>query len=150
VRLFVFFIGNHSSSYTIKDPDLENAPVVPEMGTIELQAFRCRAMGWVRHQPRSIDGLHQGCVSERSKKAGWHHVRYYIPEAPIRFSDRRWLTVRCSTADEIPIEASDAVIPEYVDPQDAPYAIFKVFYRPRGRSFIPTCHLVANIYCQNC
>jgi len=97
---------------TVVDPDLENAPVIPEMGTIELRAFRCRGMRRTRHQlgAKDFDGLHQGCVSERSKKAGWHHV---------------------STADEVPIRARNAINSDYVDPLDAPCAVFKVFYRPR-------------------
>jgi hypothetical protein len=67
---------------------VENAPVVPEMGTIELRAFRYRA-GTVRYRKvRNTDyrdRLHQGRVSERSKKAGWHYVRYVLglPRPPV-------------------------------------------------------------------
>ena len=57
-----------------EDPDVENAPVVPEMGTIELRAYRCRAQCIVPYLPHT-NGLREGRVSERSKKAGWHHVR---------------------------------------------------------------------------
>jgi hypothetical protein len=58
-----------------KDPDVEDAPVVPEMGTIELRAYRTRAVRTVDYQTSAQNGLHRGRVSERSKKAGWHHVR---------------------------------------------------------------------------
>ncbi|KAI9441450.1 hypothetical protein H4582DRAFT_2073628 [Lactarius indigo] len=56
--------------------------------------------------------LHQGRVSERSKKAGWHHV---------------------ATGDEIPVEPRpNSVILDYLDPWTGPpYASIKVFYRPR-------------------
>ena len=59
-----------------EDPDVEDAPVVPpEMGTIELRAYRIRVARKVAHRPSAQYGLHRGHVSERSKKAGWHHVR---------------------------------------------------------------------------
>jgi hypothetical protein len=58
-----------------EDPDAENASVVPEMGTIELRAYRCRAPRNAPYLPDATNGLHQGRVSERSKKAGWHQVR---------------------------------------------------------------------------
>ncbi|KAF8487198.1 hypothetical protein DFH94DRAFT_687674 [Russula ochroleuca] len=101
----------------VVDPDVENAPVVPEMGTIELRAFRYRA-GTVRYRKvRNTDyrdRLHQGRVSERSKKAGWHYV---------------------STADEVPsVRAAKfnfSLHRNYIDPRDVPYASVKVVYRPR-------------------
>ena len=63
------------SSYATEDPDVENAPVVPEMGTIELRAFRCQHQYTIPYPYDTTNGgLHQGRVSERSKKAGWHHV----------------------------------------------------------------------------
>jgi hypothetical protein len=69
----------HSLRWTFliltEDPDVENAPVIPEMGTIELRAYRCRAYRTVQYLYNTTNGLHQGRVSERSKKAGWHHVR---------------------------------------------------------------------------
>jgi hypothetical protein len=70
----------HSLSRTFlihtEDPDVENAPVVPEMGTIELRVYRCREVKrTVPYRVNATNGLHQGRVSERSKKAGWHHVR---------------------------------------------------------------------------
>ncbi|KAF8487194.1 hypothetical protein DFH94DRAFT_797569 [Russula ochroleuca] len=97
------------------DPDVENAPVddvvVPEMGTIEIRTFRCRTVRTAQYHNRG-HRLHQGRVSKRSNKAGWHHV---------------------STADEIPTSrykyATDLLT--YLDPRDAPYASVKVFYRPR-------------------
>jgi len=93
------------------DPDLEDAPVVPDMGLIELRAFRTRAIRTLGHLPDANYGLHGGRVSERSKKAGWHHV---------------------STADEVPVNApAYSVVADYIDPPYAPCATFKVFYRPR-------------------
>ena len=65
------------SSYITEDPDVEDAPsVVPEMGTMELRACRCHAgqLG-IRRLSNTASSLHQGRVSERSKRAGWHHVR---------------------------------------------------------------------------
>jgi hypothetical protein len=58
-----------------EDPDVENSFVVPEMGTIELRAYRCREKYIVPYFPDATNVLHQGRVSERSKKAGWHQVR---------------------------------------------------------------------------
>jgi hypothetical protein len=69
------------SSFGTEDPDLENAPVVPDMGTIELRAFRCRVLRAKKYRSKEKSGLHRGRVSERSKMAGWHHVRYYISRA---------------------------------------------------------------------
>ena len=60
-----------------KDADLEDAPVAPEMGTIELKVYRCQKRGptgqsrWFAHEDP-----HWGRISELSKKAGWHHVAY--------------------------------------------------------------------------
>ena len=59
----------------VEDPDLEDAPVVPDMGTIELRAFRCQTVGYRPAKHSYSVNLHLGHVSERSKKAGWHHVR---------------------------------------------------------------------------
>jgi hypothetical protein len=67
--LLVFSLAN-------EDPDVENARVVPDMGTIELRTYRCRAVGTAQYNPDYK--LHQGRVSERSKKAGWHHVGYVL------------------------------------------------------------------------
>jgi hypothetical protein len=58
-----------------EDPDEEDAPVVPDMVVIELRVFRSRAVRRVDNRPNMQYGLHRGRVSERSKKAGWHHVR---------------------------------------------------------------------------
>ncbi|KAH9990348.1 hypothetical protein BJV77DRAFT_1068992 [Russula vinacea] len=91
------------------DPDVENAPVAPDMGSIELRTFRCRAVGTAQYNPDYR--LHQGRVSERSKKAGWHRV---------------------GTADEIPTTRYEHLIDvNFIDTRDAPYASIKVFYRPR-------------------
>ncbi|KAI9466360.1 hypothetical protein BJY52DRAFT_1413757 [Lactarius psammicola] len=93
------------------DPDLEDAPVAPEMGTIELRAYRCRSW-WVTGQEFTHEDLHRGRVSERSKKAGWHHV---------------------ATGDEIPVRRHLPVVKvDYIDSwADPPHASIKVFYRPR-------------------
>ncbi|KAH9072858.1 hypothetical protein EDB83DRAFT_137851 [Lactarius deliciosus] len=115
------FLGPYNSACTVLPykfhelqlVDLEDAPVAPEMGTIELKAYRC--------QKRCIAGpislfthkdLHQGRVSELSKKAGWHHV---------------------ATGDEIPVDPRPyRIILDYLDPWTGPpYASFKVFYRPK-------------------
>jgi hypothetical protein len=58
-----------------EDPDVDNAPVVPEIGTIELRAYRSRIKRIIPYRVNATNGLHQGRVSERSKMAGWHHVR---------------------------------------------------------------------------
>jgi len=95
------------------DPDLEHALVGPEMGTIEVQAFRCRYRCSRPRQPSEHAKLqlHQGRVSERSKKAGWHHV---------------------STADEVPCEfGSSVVTSDNIDPNDAPFESLNVVYRPK-------------------
>jgi len=63
-------------------------------------AFRCSRIqrGTVEREPGAIRGLHQGCVSEHSKMAGWHHVGYYVSEA---FSSQMMLIIRPSIADEV-------------------------------------------------
>jgi hypothetical protein len=95
------------------DPDLEDAPVAPEIGTIELKAYRCQALCITGpSSSRPLDDLHWGRISECSKKAGWHHV---------------------ATGDEIPVaKPSHRVTVEYLDSSKGPpYASIKVFYRPR-------------------
>ena len=70
-------------SFATEDPDLEHAPVVPDMGTIEIRSFRRqkpRIEETIEYELKSrsrTHRLHQGRVSERSKQSGWHHVRYY-------------------------------------------------------------------------
>ena len=63
-----------SSFAAAEDPDMEDAPVVPELGTIELRAYRCQFGRGAEYQHKDFK-LNEGRVSERSKKAGWHHVR---------------------------------------------------------------------------
>ncbi|KAH9975523.1 hypothetical protein BGW80DRAFT_1297528 [Lactifluus volemus] len=93
------------------DPDVENAPAVAEMGTIEFRAFRCQPMRVVEPMLHVGQGLHHGRISERSKKAGWHHV---------------------TTADEEILSGPMyGVISNYLDPINAPYLSIKIFYRPR-------------------
>ncbi|KAF8271132.1 hypothetical protein EI94DRAFT_1827890 [Lactarius quietus] len=95
------------------DPDLEDAPAAPEMGTIELKAYRCQTQ-YFREPSKQLlyDDLHQGRVSERSKKAGWHHI---------------------ATGNEIPIRyRPHEVEVNYLDSwAGPPYASVKIFYRPR-------------------
>ena len=108
------------------------------MGTIELRAFRCQALRTVQYQGLPEYGLHQGRVSERSKKAGWHHVGYVICLSghPSQFLSCVILIDPPSTADEIPSAGPRcSVYADYFDPQDVPYVTLKVFYRPRGGSF---------------
>ncbi|KAI0292772.1 hypothetical protein BC826DRAFT_969450 [Russula brevipes] len=123
-------IGLRASAFTIRpfkfqdvklvDPDVEDAPMVPEMGTIEVQMFRSRTltMGYHSRQKDFPQALHLGRVSELSKKAGWHRVGL------------------SSTADEIPIPESQVCSVSYIDPPGVRYATFKIFYRPRGRPAI--------------
>jgi hypothetical protein len=47
-----------------------------EMGTIELRAYRSQPISAVEPIVHLGQGLHHGRISERSKKAGWHHVTY--------------------------------------------------------------------------
>lgn len=72
-----FIRVSHSLLAPKKDPDLEDAPVAPEMGTIELKGYRCQLRGPSESSSRrAYEGLHLGRISERSKKAGWHHVGF--------------------------------------------------------------------------
>ncbi|KAN0130160.1 hypothetical protein V8E53_012105 [Lactarius tabidus] len=95
------------------DPDLEDAPFTPEMGTIELKAYRCQNVkqtpsGSSKH---AFEDLHLGRISERSKKAGWHHV---------------------GAGDETVARRQATVSVDYLDPPTGPpYASIKIFYRPR-------------------
>ncbi|KAH9011325.1 hypothetical protein EDB85DRAFT_2297162 [Lactarius pseudohatsudake] len=103
----------HELQLVDPDPDLEDAPVAPEMGTIELKVYRCQKR--CTAGPISLfthNDLHQGRVSERSKKAGWHHVAY-VPSvesySPCHYQGYH-----------------------YLDPWTGPpYASIKVFYRPK-------------------
>ncbi|KAF8268891.1 hypothetical protein EI94DRAFT_1699864 [Lactarius quietus] len=117
------FLGPYKSSCSILpfkfqelqlvDPDLEDAPVAPEMGTIEVKAYRCQKKGTAESSNRFAHGDPQwGRISERSKKAGWHHV---------------------ATGDEIPVrKRSPSAKVDYLDsPDGPPYASIKIFYRPR-------------------
>jgi hypothetical protein len=124
------------SSFATEDPDLENAPVVLEMGMIELRAFRCPTEKYKRNDK---SGLHRGRVSERSKMAGWHHVRYHISQASNPNSHTHVILIDSpSTGDEIPIAATSLVhVLDEIDPPNAPHATIKVTYRPRGGYFVP-------------
>ncbi|KAH9177555.1 hypothetical protein EDB89DRAFT_2064530 [Lactarius sanguifluus] len=100
------FLGPYNSARSILpykfqelqlvDPDLEDAPVAPEMGTIELKAYRCQTRCITGPSSRiAHEDLYEGRVSELSKKAGWHHV---------------------ATGDEIPVRSrSHDIIVDYLD-----------------------------------
>lgn len=95
------------------DPDLEDAPVAPEMGIIELKAYRCKTRSTAKSSSQFVhEDPHRGRVSELSKKAGWHHVAH---------------------GDEIPAaKCPNNLIVDLLDPRKGPpYASIKVFYRPR-------------------
>jgi len=114
------YTGNHSirpfkfQELQLVDPDLEDATIAPEMGTIELKAYRCQSRRTKRqsNQFTNTGNLHCGRVSERSKKAGWHHV---------------------ITGDDIPVrKCFYSVDITYLDSLGGPpYASIKIFYRPR-------------------
>ncbi|KAH9072853.1 hypothetical protein EDB83DRAFT_2516616 [Lactarius deliciosus] len=117
------FLGPYNSARSILpykfqelqlvDPDLEDAPVAPEMGTIELKAYRCQTRCITGPSSRiAHEDLYEGRVSELSKKAGWHHV---------------------ATGDEIPVRSrSHDIIVDYLDSRTGPpYVSIKVYYRPR-------------------
>jgi hypothetical protein len=71
-------------SFATEDPDLEDAPVVPEMGTIEIRAYRCHALNENEYEHIDTPRLHGGRASERSKQSGWHRVRYYYTSQATR------------------------------------------------------------------
>ncbi|KAI9465925.1 hypothetical protein BJY52DRAFT_1243489 [Lactarius psammicola] len=100
------------------DPDLEDAPAAPEMGTIELKAYRCRLRRITKSSSRfAQQDLHRGPVSERSKQAGWHHV---------------------VTGDEIPVRSSDRAILDYLDSwKGPPYASQDILSPQRAQGIIP-------------
>ena len=147
-RWYVFLCSGISLLKPVpEDPDLEDAPVAPEMGTIELKAYRCQSLTQRRDTTRNPSSqrrsdkyvdLHLGRVSERSKKAGWHHVAY-VPsvESYFRWSLLRLLLINpSSTGDEIPIAKKRSISRDvdYLDPtKGQPNASIKIFYRPRGK-----------------
>ena len=58
-----------------------------------------------------------------------------IPKSPVRFSS---MCGTHSTAEEVTDEKLYTVVGiEWLDPPNAPCASVKVFYRPRGESFMP-------------
>ena len=60
---------------------MEDASIMPEMGTIEVRAFRVHITRKTNPSNDVKYRLHGGRVSERSKMAGWHHVRYPVFES---------------------------------------------------------------------
>ncbi|KAI0002412.1 hypothetical protein BJV74DRAFT_815691 [Russula compacta] len=115
------FIGLRAGASTVRpfkfqevelvDPDVEDATIAPDMGTIELQAFRSRTVGYRPQKLNYHRDLPRGHISERSKKAGWHRV---------------------STADEMPTSKCSNLcsLPTFLDPPGVRYASIKIFYRP--------------------
>ena len=104
------------------------------MGTIEIRAYRCHVLRTAEYLHNNIR-LREGRVSERSKKAGWHHVRYYTSRA-FSSNSHPYTVFVFSTADEAPSDPINTVVDcKMVDPQNAPYASVKVFYRPKGGPF---------------
>ncbi|KAH9067806.1 hypothetical protein EDB87DRAFT_43864 [Lactarius vividus] len=94
------------------DPDLEDVPAAPEIGTIEFKAYRCHLRHITKLPSQFMhEGLHKGRISELSKKVGWHHV---------------------ATGDEIPVKRPNRATVDYLDSWTGPpYASIKMFYRPR-------------------
>jgi hypothetical protein len=83
------------------------------MGTIELKAYRCQNVKQTSSESskHAYEDLHLGRISERSKKAGWHHV---------------------GAGDETVARRQATVSVDYLDPPTGPpYASIKIFYRPR-------------------
>ncbi|KAH9006363.1 hypothetical protein EDB86DRAFT_3098017 [Lactarius hatsudake] len=87
-------------------------PPPPEMGTIELKAYRCHLRHITKAPSQFMhESLHEGRVSELSKKVGWHHV---------------------ATGDEILVRRSNRATVDYLDSWTGPpYASIKISYRPR-------------------
>ncbi|KAF8271130.1 hypothetical protein EI94DRAFT_1827888 [Lactarius quietus] len=116
------------------DPDLEDAPVVPEMGMIELKAYRCQKLGPTDPSNRiANEGLHLGRVSERSKKAGWHHVAYVSSDKSCFWSLQLLFIDPPSAGEEMLVPPRpNNVLVDYLDPLTSPpHASIKVYYRPR-------------------
>jgi hypothetical protein len=118
-----------------EDPDFEDAPAAPEMGTIELKAYRCRTRHFREPSKRLLyEDLHRGRVSERSKKAGWHHITYVPSFVAFLPAITEAVTYSFRTGDEIPVNfRPHEVEVDYLDPwAGPPCASVKIFYRPRG------------------
>jgi len=109
------------------------------MGTIELRAFRCQAQRVLNDPYSTANGLRQGRVSERSKKAGWHHVRLLRLRAASVTHTRVVLIDIHSTADDSPVNVpSFPVCVKLLDHWNEPFASVKIFYRPRGARIFRT------------
>lgn len=118
-----------------EDLDMEDAPAAPEMGTIELKTYRCRTRYFREPSKQSVyEDLHRGRVSERSKKAGWHHIAY-VPSVVVFLIGITEVAPSSSrTGDEIPVSfRPNEVEVDYLDPwAGPPFASVKISYRPRG------------------
>lgn len=77
----------------VEDPDVEDATIAPGMGTIELQAFRSRTVGYRPWTLKHFRDLPRGHISERSKKAGWHRVRSVFMPLPLIPPTCHWLGI---------------------------------------------------------
>ncbi len=148
-RRYVFidlsFLRASPSLLAPKDPDLEDAPIAPEMGTIELKAYRCQIQRTTVPVQSTYHDLHCGRVSELSKKAGWHQVAY-VPSVDSYFQVFPWSLLRLlligpsSTGDEIPVRPRSNKVKvncHYLDSLSGPpHASIKIFYRPRGKPVV--------------
>ncbi|KAI9441455.1 hypothetical protein H4582DRAFT_1932784 [Lactarius indigo] len=106
------------------DPDLEDAPIASEAGTIELKVYRCRILGrtTVPQTQLMSKGLRGGRVSELSKKIGWHHVATgnEIPAKPrprknkldLHYFDPRTGSAACVYQDILSPQRAQGIIPE--------------------------------------
>ena len=122
-----------------EDPDMEDAPAAPEMGTIELKTYRCRTRYFREPSKQSMyENLHQGRISERSKKAGWHHIAYVPPAVIYPLAITEVAPSPSRTGDELPVSfRPNEVEVDYLDPwAGPPFASVKIFYRPRGINLI--------------
>ncbi|KAN0130153.1 Peptidase S8/S53 domain containing protein [Lactarius tabidus] len=100
--------------FQLVDPGLQDKPVGPGMGSIELKAFRCHKQDSVELLEQvSDEDHHWRRFSKLRKKAGWHHIAV--------------------TGDEVAVgKRPPPVRVHYVDPWTGPsYASIKIFYRPR-------------------
>ena len=103
---------------------------------MELKAYRCHSWSDTGPSTNFEHKLHRGRVSERSKKAGWHHIAF-VPSAVVLPQPllRLLLVDPSRTGDEIPLRTPVRHLTvHYLDPLDGPpYASIKIFYRPRGK-----------------
>jgi len=93
--------------------------------------------------PFTHEDPHQGRVSERSKKVGWHHVAY-VPLVESYFQVFPWSLLRLlfidpsGSGDEIFVSpCSNTLVLDYLDSRTGPpYASIKVYNLPRDKPVI--------------